>query len=263
MTEPIAAQDTVKFFRAYPNAISPMRADKAALGVMPTMAYRHCEPMRTASSFGWYIFPPEDIWLKWNGADILYKNGDDWEQLKPTNLPGFVDYWNEHAPEELHDMPPPFISPLPVRGIVQVWSGLLCATKPDWSVLVRPVVNIKSSNMYTCFEGLVEADRFQPFPLFVNMQLHATDVPIQILKVSPLFQVQPLLRGTYGDEAHTFSERVGLGEQDDGLPAMAAHDWVGYRNTIRLEIPDEPSEPGRYTKATRKRTKHEEPGGDN
>ena len=43
-------QPTLRFHRVYPAAIAPMRADKAALGLMPTMAYRHCEAMRMASS---------------------------------------------------------------------------------------------------------------------------------------------------------------------------------------------------------------------
>ena len=59
--QPDTTTATVKFHRVYPAAVPIMRADKAALGLMPTMAYRHCEPMRTASSFGWYAFPAEEV----------------------------------------------------------------------------------------------------------------------------------------------------------------------------------------------------------
>ena len=251
---------TVTFHSVYPAAIPPMRADKAALGTMPTMAFRHCEPMRTASSFGWYIFPPEDISLKWNGADVSYLDlgTDEWRPLSQAYLPGFSDYWDEHAPEDIKGLAPPYLSVLPMRGFVQIWSGLLCATRPDWSVLIRPLANIRASHQFSCFEGLLESDRFQPFPLFINIQLLATDVPINILKVTPLFQVQPLMRGTYGESAHRFAERDGLGLMANGEPAMTAEDWVGYRKTIRVEVPNEAPESGQYTAATRKRTKHEE-----
>lgn len=246
-------EPTVTFHRIYPTAIPPMRADKAALGTMPTMAFRHCEPMRTASSFGWYIFPPEDIFLKWNGADVSWLDpaSGEWGPLRQAWLPGFMAHWNEHAPPDMKDLAPPYLSQLPMPGFVQVWSGLLCATRPDWSLLVRPLANIRASHHYTCFEGLLESDRFQPFPLFMNLQLLGTGEPIHIPKTTPLFQVQPLHRGTYGDAAHACADV-------DGLAAMAPAQWSGYRKTIRVDEPGEPPEAGQYANATRKRHKHEE-----
>jgi hypothetical protein len=250
-------QSTVIFHKVYSAAISPMRADKAALGVLPTMAYRHCEPVRMASAFGWYIFPPEDIYLKWNGSDTFHLIDGEWLPLLPAHLPELEAYWDEHAPGDMKGLAPPYISPLPVKGFVQIWSGLLCATRPGWGVLVRPPVNMGGSHLYQCFEGLIEADRFQPFPLFINIELLATDVVIRLQKSVPLFQLQPLMRSTYGEVAHKYSEREGLGIGDDGLPAMTAHDWAGYRKTIRVSDPVEGYESGQYTAATRKRSKHE------
>lgn len=250
-------EDTVTFHRVYPAAIPPMRADKAALGIMPTMAFRHCEPMRTASAFGWYIFPPEDISLKWNGSDIFHKQDEEWVPLSYAHLPGFLEYWDEHAPPDLQGLAPHFLSRLQVPGYLQIWSGLLCSTRAESSLLIRPPVNMRGSNFYSCFEGLVESDRFKPFPLFINIQLIATDVVIEIPKMVPLFQVQPLLRATYGEEAHRFAERDGLGLMADGQPAMTAANWAGYRKTIRVEAPNEAPESGQYAVTTRKRTKHE------
>lgn len=249
---------TVIFHKVYPAAISPMRADKSALGTLPTMAYRHCEPVRIASAFGWYIFPPEDIFLKWNGSDTFHLIGDEWLPLMPSQLPGLEAYWDQHAPNNMKGMAPPYISPLPVKGFVQIWSGLLCATLPGWSVLIRPPANMRGSHMYNCFEGLIEADEFQPFPLFINIQLLTTDALIRIPKEIPLFQVQPLMRATYGKDAHQSIEREGLALAADGLPAMSAHDWAGYRKTVRIEDTETAVfESGHYTAATRKRTKHE------
>jgi hypothetical protein len=249
----VRSEPTVRLIRAYPEALGPMRADKAVLGTMPTMAFRHCEPMRTASSFGWYIFPPEDIALRFNGADVFYRTEEGaWEPLVNTYLPGSHETWDAHAPESLHGLVPSFLGRLPMPGLVQVWSGLLCATRPGWSVLVRPVVNLRQSFLYACSEGLVEADRFQPFPLFMNIQLLATDTVIEIPKLVPLFQIQPLRRETYGEEAHQLEETVGLDAQ-----SMRPQDWAAYRKTIRVEGPGEPIETGQYTAATRKRGRHQ------
>jgi hypothetical protein len=250
-------QPTVTFYRVYPGAIAPMRADKAALGVIPTMGYRHCEPLRAASAFGWYIFPPERILLRFNGADVLYFDGDDWKSLRQINLPGFKDYWNEFAPPHLKDLMPPFITKLPVSGGIQIWSGLLCSTRENWSLHVRPLANIESSHMFSCYEGIVESDRHRPFPLFINMQLKATGIDIEMAKTFPLFQVQAVHRDCYGEVGHRFEEHAGLEPDENGLTPLGDAEWEGYRRTIRVEFPDQLPEPGKYTVATRKRGKNE------
>jgi len=246
---------TVKFHRVYPAAVPPMRADKSALGLMPTMAFRHCEAMRMASSFGWYAFPAEEVNLRWNGSDVFVKEDGRWQPLVRSGLPGFAEYWNHHAPPDLRDLAPPFLTRLQLPGLVQIWTGLLCSTGPGWSVLVRAPSNMRGSFLYSAYEGIIETDTFKPCPLFMNIQLIATDVDIQLPKQMPLLQVQPLLRETYGEKAHSSQEFDGLGTQEDGQPAMSPDDWREYRRTIRVEVEGQPSESGHYSADTRKRTK--------
>lgn len=248
-------QTTIRFHRIYPAAISPMRADKSALGLMPTMAFRHCEAMRVASSFGWYAFPAEEIHLRWNGSDVFVKEDGRWQPLVRSELPGFAEYWNEHVPEDLVDLSPPFLTRLQLPGLVQIWTGLLCSTAPGWSVLVRPPSNMRGSFLYSAYEGIVETDRYQPCPLFMNIQLVATDVDIVLPKTVPLLQVQPLLRETYSESAHTSHEVEGLETQADGAPALTPQEWQAYRRTIRVESETLPAEPGHYAADTRKRDK--------
>ncbi len=178
--------------------------------------------------------------------------------MSQAYLPGFLEYWDEHAPQAMQGLAPPYLTVLPMPGFVQIWSGLLCATREDWSVLVRPLVNIRASRLYSCFEGLLESDRFKPFPLFMNIQLIATDVQINIPKTMPLFQVQPLLRATYNEKAHYFEDREGLGLMANGKATMSATDWGNYRKTIRVDVPEQVPEVGQYTVTTRKRHKSEE-----
>jgi hypothetical protein len=249
---------TIRFHRIYPAAVSPMRADKSALGLMPTVAFRHCEPMRTASAFGWYAFPAEDVRLRWNGADVFVKDDGQWQPLARSELPGFASYWNEHAPPSLADLSPPFLTRLQLPGLVQVWTGVLCSTAPGWSVLVRPPSNMRGSFLYSGYEGIIETDRFRPCPLFMNIQLVATNVEIVLPKLVPLLQVQPLLRKTYGERAHAVQEVDGLGVQEDGKPALTPQEWLAYRRTIRVEADGFPAESGQYATEARKRSKAED-----
>ena len=61
MLSPGWSNSAVQFYRIIPEAIPPMPADASALGTLPFAAYQYCEAIRTASSFGWYIFPMADI----------------------------------------------------------------------------------------------------------------------------------------------------------------------------------------------------------
>ncbi len=256
MQPDMPSNTTIRFHRVYPAALSPMRADTSALGLLPVMAYRHCEPMRMASAFGWYAFAAESVELRWNGSDVFVKADGLWQPLEYLELPGFKDYWNQRVPSDLVDLVPPFLSRLPVPGLVQIWTGLLCSADAGWSVLVRSPSNIRGSFLYATHEGIIEADRYRLFPLFMNIQLLATDVEISVHKTMPLLQVQPLLRRTYGDQAHSSMEVVGLDVQPDGTPALSKDEWQAYRQTIRVEAIGVPPTPGKYAAETRRRNKH-------
>jgi hypothetical protein len=243
------------FFRKiFPELISPMRADKSALETMPTMAYRYCEPMRSASSHGWYIFPPLDFSLRWDGHDVYFYDSDSerWIILDSYLPDEHLRHWNAYCPKQLKNLCPPLITALPMRGVVQVWSGLFCESSKDWSVLVRPLVNVRSTNAFSCFEGIVETDEYKPFPLFVNLQLIATNIEINIAMAAPLFQLVPLKRECYSDEIH--DARI---YQDGLLDKLETEkiDWNGFIKTVRVSSHGLPAEPGTYAIESRKRNK--------
>lgn len=245
----------VTFHRVYPDAVPVMRADRSALGTIPAAAHQYCGALCSASAFGWYVFPPTDIRLKWNGVDVFHETDGAWEPLASKHLPGFPGYWNDRCPEELRDMAPPFLSSLFVPGIVQIWSGLLVGTESDWSLLIRPPVNVPHSHLYCSYEGIIETDRYKPAPLFTNIRLLATDVVIEFSRFKPLFQVQPIARRCYTDAIANYECREGLADTDGG---MSPRDWDGYRRTIRTSDPaDDSHRPGSYAVGARKRSKQE------
>src|SRR5262245_44020519 len=133
-------ENVVTFHRVFTAAIPPLRADKSALGTLPTAAFQYCEPVRAASGFGWYIFPPLDIQLMWDGVDVYRAEDGRWCQFSSITLnEDFVRYWDSHAPEELKGHSPPFLTNVFVPGIVQIWSGLFLSTAENWSALIGPL----------------------------------------------------------------------------------------------------------------------------
>ena len=97
---PGRAEPLATFFRLVPEARLPQRADRAAAGMMPTRAFRHCDALTTASAFGWYVFPPIQFSLIWDGSNVIwtYEGADSWYPLKTAQFPGFADRFDQVAP---------------------------------------------------------------------------------------------------------------------------------------------------------------------
>ncbi len=250
-TESSVQDPTVTFYRAIPQSFEPMRADRSALGVIPTAAFQYCEALTSASAFGWYVFPPMTVHLQYDGTDMLWSHDDSdtWFPLTSEHFPAFPEHFDAAAPEDIKGYAPPFLTRTFFPGVVQIWSGLFVRTAPGWSLLVRPPVNLPRSQSFECYEGILEADRWFG-PLFINLRLTATDRPIEINHKRPLMQVQPLLRQTYADQNLRAFRVV------DDLASLTPEEWNGYRETIVKPNRGHYRSVGAYAASVRKRGKH-------
>jgi hypothetical protein len=227
MNETRQPSPPVTFYGAVPGYRAPMRADASVLGTLPSRGFQYCEALRAASSFGWYVFPPIDFTLQWDGSQILwtYRAAKAWYPLTSAQFPGFAAEFDRRAPKRLRGFAPPFLTAVPEPGVVQVWTGLFVESAENWSILVRPPANLPRNLAFDLYEGIVESDRWFG-PLFTNLRLIKTDVPITFSTETPLVQVQPLQRGTYADEV---SNRFGLVRSMGDFPAEA---WSRYEESI-------------------------------
>ncbi len=217
----------VTFYTAIPGCRPPMRADPSVLGTLPARGFQYCEALRAASSFGWYVFPPIDFTLQWDGSRVIwtYRGAKAWYPLTSAQFPGYQAVFDRIAPSRLRGFSPPFLTAVTEPGIVQVWSGLMIESAEDWSVLVRPPANLPRNLAFDVYEGIVETDRWFG-PLFTNIRLIKTDVPIQFSTEIPLIQVQPLHRSAYAEEV---SNAFGLVANPAGFTDEA---WARYERTI-------------------------------
>jgi len=240
----------VTFYRAVPGCRAPMPADPSVLGTVPARAFQYCEALRSASAYGWYVFPPIDFTLQWDGSEVLwtYRGAEAWYPLQTAQFPGYAAHFNRVAPRRLRGMSPPFLSYMRELSLLQVWTGMFIETAEDWSVLVRPPANLPRHQGIELYEGIVETDRWFG-PLFTNIRLVKTDVPIHFSTETPLLQVQPLHRASYAGHA---ASRFGYYENPASMPAEA---WARYEETIVKpnRTPDRPV--AAYATAVRKRRK--------
>ena len=172
---PVPPAKLVTFHRLIPTARLPQRADRSAAGMLPTRAFRYCEPATTASGFGYYVFPPMDFSLRFDGYDVLWtwQGVGEWfpiPKLGSVQFPGFRDYFASVAPADCAEFAPPFMAVLQEAGLVQIWTGLMVRTAPGWSLLVRSPANFGRPGGYEAFEGIVETDHWFG-PLNSNVRL--------------------------------------------------------------------------------------------
>ena len=99
---------------------------------------------------------------------------------------------------------------------------------------------------YDVYEGIVESDRWFG-PLFTNLRLIKTDVPIQFSSETPIVQVQPLHRSTYAEDV---SNRFGLVRELAEFPAQA---WTRYEESIVKPNLDPARPVGAYATEVRRR----------
>ncbi len=242
MVEP-AEPVVCEFFRLIPGAPDPRRADRSADGTLPVIAYRYCEAIASASAFGWYLYPPLNFSLIWDGTEIAwtYEGAEGWYPLRGAQYPGFLESFEKIAPEGLGDLAPTFLVQGKLPGVVQIWSGYLARTAPGWALLSRGTANIPKTQGYENYEGIVETDSWFG-PLFTNIRLLRINSPVEFHVRYPLFQVQPLLRQCYREPGFELREAADLN----------AEHWQRFAATMRPNT-DQMRALGHYAVDTRKR----------
>jgi len=252
-TSSVENEPIVRFYKILPTAQDPQRADRSAGGLIPTRAFRYCEAICTASAFGWYIFPPMAFSLVWDGTDTIwtFDEADGWYNLDAVQYPDFYDTFNAACPPEVADHIPPLIGAGDDPGIINIWSGLFARTQKDWSLLSRPAANLPRSGKYDNYEGIVETDNWFG-PLFTNVRLTKTDVPIEFKIDVPIMQVQPIHRSQYQNKVLSDFEIV------ENVDQLTDADWADYHSTIIAPGIVHDREKGYYAKEIRRRRKNDQ-----
>ena len=238
-----------RFYRLIEAARPPQRADRSAAGTLPTRAYRYCEAVTSATGYGWWVFPPAELRLLWDGTDIFWHMDGlaDFLPLAPAaQFPYQSARFDAAAPGELAGCSPPFLTVLAEPGAVQIWTGLMARTAPGWSLLSRAPANLPVPSGYVQWEGIVETDRWFG-PLFTNLRLTRTDRPVVLPADLPLLLVQPVPRHAYAEET------LGASSFIPGMDGLSTADWEDYRRTIVAPSADPDRAPGSYAVAARKR----------
>ncbi len=228
------------------------------MGTLPMRAVQYCEAVTSATAFGWWLFPPIDLELLWDGSDVFWRceEAPDWMPLHTAaQLPDYAQEFDHAAPASLKGCSPPFLTALPEPGTVQLWTGLIAQTAPDWHLLVRSPANVPQAGGICLFEGIVETDRWFG-PLFTNMRFTRSHTPVRLRSDYPLVQVQPVQRYSYSNATLDRMDVI------SGLSGMTGGHWDAYNASI-VEPNSRPNRPfGAYATTTRKKRHQSSDGPD-
>jgi hypothetical protein len=125
-----------------------------------------------------------------------------------------------------------------------VWTGCIAKTAPGWSLLVRGVANLSHSQSYQMLEGIIETDQWFG-PLFDNVRLLKTDVPIEFRSDVPFLQVQPLRKEVYMDK---FLNNFAVKD----LSQLSPENWEAFHGTVVAPNTDPERKRGQYAVSVRK-----------
>jgi hypothetical protein len=242
----------VEFFQLVPSSRPPRRADRSVGGVIPARALRYCEAITSASGFGWYVFLPLSFKVVWDGHDMLwtYEGADEWLPLTrdAVQYPGFSKVFDQSAPAAAAGFAPPFLTPSIQPGQLQIWTGCIAKTAPGWSLLVRGVANLSHGLSYQMLEGIIETDTWFG-PLFDNVRILKTDVPVEFRSDTPFLQVQPVRKEVYAEKLlQKFAVK--------NLDQLSADDWEAFQRTVVDPNISSHRKRGQYAVEVRKRAAH-------
>jgi hypothetical protein len=241
-----AGEPICQFYRLIPSAPEPQPADRSADGTLAVDAYRYCEPVASASGFGWHLCPPISFRLMWSGDEVAYTfaGTSRWRSLRGVHYPGFAKTFRGFAPADVADYAPPLLVQTSMPGVVQVWSGYFARTTPGWALLSRGIANRPKKEPYENLEGIVETESWFG-PLFTNIRLLRTNSPIHFPQRAPFLQVQPVIRQGYRKPPFAVREVADLTPED-----WRAFEPIAKRGSNHMRAP------GAYAVATRKKSRN-------
>jgi len=247
-------EPTICFYRLIPAAADPRRADRSAGGLIPTRALRFCDPVTSATAYGWWVFPPMGFSLMWDGGTGMFwapEGADSWFPLRSAQFPDFAAHFASIAPKDVGPFAPPFLSTLIEPGTIQIMTGWIASTRMGWSSLIRQPPNFPRFQGMDFYEGLVETDTWFG-PLFINARVTKTDVPILVRADQPLLLLTPIFRAHYEETLLNDVQIVA------STTEWTDADWDAFRRTLVAPHKMEHRPAGLYATAARRRRKRQE-----
>lgn len=190
----------LKIWAAHPKASKVEIAEKTCRGTANSSGVKWCGPYRSVNRMGFWVYAPIEF-------DFIVENGE-------YKVKMLEDYSNEDfkivkslaKPDEDLDLDKWMIGEngrtkftwgAVEKNVVQIWTGLIFKTPPNWCLQIRSPINFPKTN-YFVMEGILETDWLQ-YDIWINLVCEPDQV-IQIRKEMPIAHLVPIPRESFDEE---------------------------------------------------------------
>jgi hypothetical protein len=228
-----ATRPLVEFFSLYEDIHAPEPGSRDIRGSMPARAAQRCPPVTEAAAFGWYVYPPVDLALRWNGGDTEWSPLEDNEPVKWRSLAGGVNDTLQLGRDVVAQLREsgrdgadlfdtyggtvPFIDADP-RGPdrIEMVTGLLVRTRPGWVLHVRQAANWPTIDGLQVYEGILETEWYRSFVPTI-MRLTTQGKVVRLYKRIPLLSVTALPKAVVEANSGTVPVYAGVKQIPDDV----------------------------------------------
>jgi len=181
-------------------------ADTTLLGQAHKDALKFCGPFTHANSAGWWVYPPIDLDVSYDGKgnwqhkiSSVYPNYEVRTLLESAVKFGSKSINVEEAKMGVYDLAKSKYSFGNVEpDVFQFWTGCIFKLPPGWSLLVTNPVNIATNRPFSVQQGILEVDWLRT-DHWLNFKWNSPGswANIRIDQKEPIAQLIPIPRESY------------------------------------------------------------------
>ncbi|MFE9954582.1 DUF6065 family protein [Micromonospora sp. NPDC005299] len=200
----------VEIYSLYADARPAEPASPSLGGSLPVRAVRQCPPVAVGSGLGWYVHPPADFALRWDGHETEWSLLEENEPVRWRSLAGGYDGKLPDAAAHLAKAPEKFRDDLDIfdryggeipfidvdpraANMVELVTGVVARTSPGWCLLARGAPNWPAPAGLQIYEGVVETDWYTSL-LPTILRLTEPGRVVRFYRNLPLMCLQPVHR---------------------------------------------------------------------
>jgi hypothetical protein len=215
----------LKIWKVHPKASKVQIAEKTCKGTANLNGVKWCGPYSSVNKMGFWVYAPVDL-------DFVCEKGE----YKVKMLESFSneDYFLVKSLERSSDNfeinkwmiketgRTKFTWGAVEKNVVQIWTGLIFKTPPNWALQIRSPINFPKTNFHV-MEGILETDWLQ-YDIWINLVCEPDQI-ISIRKEFPIAHLIPIPRDSFEDDWKIEENTLNRNSQEDNF---VFEYWVEY-----------------------------------
>ena len=217
-------------YKTHPKACRIEKAEKTLKDTADKNGIKWCMPYKIANQMGFWIYPPIDFEITWHGGrDFTYKNYEEYDDTDYSIIHSML-----RAPEltksekwcHINIGRSKFTYGLVEEGVVQVYTGSIFRTPPNWCLQIRSPINFPERQPYYVMEGIIESDWMQ-YDIWINLVFTQKFKPLRFSpeNKTPIAQLVPIHRQAFTSDWSIGSKMI---NSDDADAKEASRFYVQY-----------------------------------